>query len=202
MGSAAAAGAGRGGNRQRLKLSGSGIENKGSKGGATKREFMPQFASRRVGKAIPCLGSIRRPSVAGVQGQFEPRSTRRGLQFVGSPRGGDERRDAQADYNQPEPILRAAAAFATSSPSRAHQPLRVLRVLRGEILRNPALWPSRPDRAKLCRMTLASFDDYRAAARRRLPRVLFDYIDGGAYAEHTLARNVERSAGHQRCTSG
>jgi L-lactate dehydrogenase (cytochrome) len=33
--------------------------------------------------------------------------------------------------------------------------------------------------------------DYREAARRRLPRVLFDYIDGGAYAEWTLAENVE-----------
>jgi len=32
--------------------------------------------------------------------------------------------------------------------------------------------------------------DYRLAARRRLPRVLFDYIDGGAYAEQTLAANV------------
>jgi len=32
--------------------------------------------------------------------------------------------------------------------------------------------------------------DYREAARRRLPRVLFDYIDGGAYAEETLAANV------------
>jgi L-lactate dehydrogenase (cytochrome) len=31
--------------------------------------------------------------------------------------------------------------------------------------------------------------DYREAARRRLPRVLFDYIDGGAYAESTLAAN-------------
>jgi len=40
-------------------------------------------------------------------------------------------------------------------------------------------------------MMLASYEDYRAAARRRLPRVLFDYIDGGAYDEHTLARNVE-----------
>ena len=39
-------------------------------------------------------------------------------------------------------------------------------------------------------MMLASFDDYRDAARRRLPRVLFDYIDGGAYAETTLAANV------------
>ncbi len=32
--------------------------------------------------------------------------------------------------------------------------------------------------------------DYREAARRRLPRVLFDYVDGGAYAEWTLAENV------------
>jgi L-lactate dehydrogenase (cytochrome) len=32
--------------------------------------------------------------------------------------------------------------------------------------------------------------DYRDAARRRLPRVLFDYIDGGAYSETTLAANV------------
>ena len=39
-------------------------------------------------------------------------------------------------------------------------------------------------------MMLASFSDYRDAARRRLPRVLFDYIDGGAYDEHTLERNV------------
>jgi L-lactate dehydrogenase (cytochrome) len=32
--------------------------------------------------------------------------------------------------------------------------------------------------------------DYRAAARVRLPRVLFDYIDGGSYAETTLAANI------------
>jgi len=38
--------------------------------------------------------------------------------------------------------------------------------------------------------TIASAADFRAAARRRLPRFLFDYIDGGAYAELTLARNV------------
>ncbi|HWA62716.1 MAG TPA: L-lactate dehydrogenase [Caulobacteraceae bacterium] len=40
-------------------------------------------------------------------------------------------------------------------------------------------------------MTLASVDDYREAARRRLPKVLFDYIDGGSYAEQTLAANVD-----------
>lgn len=32
--------------------------------------------------------------------------------------------------------------------------------------------------------------DYRELARRRLPRFLFDYIDGGSYAETTLKRNV------------
>jgi len=39
-------------------------------------------------------------------------------------------------------------------------------------------------------MIPASIPDYRDAARRRLPRFLFDYIDGGSYAETTLARNV------------
>lgn len=40
-------------------------------------------------------------------------------------------------------------------------------------------------------MTIASIADFREAARRRLPRFLFDYIDGGAYAEVTLRRNVD-----------
>jgi L-lactate dehydrogenase (cytochrome) len=40
----------------------------------------------------------------------------------------------------------------------------------------------------------ASVSDYRAAARRRLPNVLFEYIDGGAYGEVTLRRNVEDMA--------
>ncbi len=36
----------------------------------------------------------------------------------------------------------------------------------------------------------ASADDYRELARRRLPRFLFDYVDGGAGAEQTLAANL------------
>ena len=39
-------------------------------------------------------------------------------------------------------------------------------------------------------MIVSSTTDFREAARRRLPRFLFDYIDGGAYAERTLARNM------------
>ncbi|MDP3971419.1 MAG: L-lactate dehydrogenase, partial [Candidatus Nanopelagicales bacterium] len=35
-----------------------------------------------------------------------------------------------------------------------------------------------------------SVTDYRELARRRLPRQLFDYIDGGSYDETTLADNV------------
>lgn len=37
----------------------------------------------------------------------------------------------------------------------------------------------------------ASVEDFRRAARRRLPRILFEYIDGGSYAEETLRRNEE-----------
>ena len=36
----------------------------------------------------------------------------------------------------------------------------------------------------------ASVSDYRELARRRLPRRLFEYVDGGSYAESTLRRNV------------
>ena len=38
-------------------------------------------------------------------------------------------------------------------------------------------------------MIISSASDYRAAAKRKLPRFLFDYIDGGAYAEHTMRAN-------------
>lgn len=40
-------------------------------------------------------------------------------------------------------------------------------------------------------MIISSANDYRAAAKRRLPPFLFHYIDGGAYDEYTLKRNVE-----------
>ena len=40
-------------------------------------------------------------------------------------------------------------------------------------------------------MIISSPNDYRAAAKRRLPPFLFHYIDGGAYEEYTLKRNVE-----------
>lgn len=40
-------------------------------------------------------------------------------------------------------------------------------------------------------MIISAATDYRAAAQRKLPPFLFHYIDGGAYAEHTLRRNVE-----------
>lgn len=39
-------------------------------------------------------------------------------------------------------------------------------------------------------MIAASAIDYREMARRRLPHFLFEYIDGGSYAEVTLRRNI------------
>ncbi len=39
-------------------------------------------------------------------------------------------------------------------------------------------------------MKAASALDYRALAKRRLPHFLFEYIDGGSYAEVTLRRNI------------
>lgn len=39
-------------------------------------------------------------------------------------------------------------------------------------------------------MIIANIADFREAARRRLPRFLFEYMDGGSYGEVTLGRNV------------
>ena len=39
-------------------------------------------------------------------------------------------------------------------------------------------------------MKAASVTDYRELARKRLPSFLFEYIDGGSYAETTLGRNA------------
>src|SRR3954466_262400 len=36
----------------------------------------------------------------------------------------------------------------------------------------------------------ASASDYRELARRKLPRQLFDYVDGGAYDEATMRANI------------
>ncbi|EFC4441299.1 FMN-dependent L-lactate dehydrogenase LldD [Escherichia coli] len=39
-------------------------------------------------------------------------------------------------------------------------------------------------------MIISAPSDYREAARRRLPRFLFDYIDGGAVTEQTMSENI------------
>ncbi|MCB0961698.1 MAG: alpha-hydroxy-acid oxidizing protein, partial [Acidimicrobiales bacterium] len=43
----------------------------------------------------------------------------------------------------------------------------------------------------------ASVRDYRELARRRIPRQLFDYLDGGAYEEVTMAANMAELSGHK-----
>lgn len=40
-------------------------------------------------------------------------------------------------------------------------------------------------------MKIVNFSGFRTEAQKRLPRFLFEYIDGGSYNEHTLKRNVE-----------
>src|SRR5438105_12125226 len=45
-----------------------------------------------------------------------------------------------------------------------------------------------PDRP--LRLAPATVLDYRELARRKLPRQLFDYVDGGAYEEATMHSNV------------
>src|SRR5450631_4907282 len=38
---------------------------------------------------------------------------------------------------------------------------------------------------------IQSIEDFRDLARRRIPRAIFDYADGGSYEERTLRRNAE-----------
>ena len=51
----------------------------------------------------------------------------------------------------------------------------------------------RPDQStsmptpRSCRRRIVNIEDLRKAAKRRLPRAVFDYIDGGADGEITLA---------------
>ena len=52
-----------------------------------------------------------------------------------------------------------------------------------------------PDRP--LRLAPASVGDYRELARRRLPRQIFDYVDGGAYEESTLRANLADLGGIQ-----
>lgn len=49
--------------------------------------------------------------------------------------------------------------------------------------------PRRRDRS--LRLAPATTDDFRELARRRLPRQLFDYIDGGAFAENSMRANED-----------
>jgi L-lactate dehydrogenase (cytochrome) len=54
-------------------------------------------------------------------------------------------------------------------------------------------------------MIISAPSDCRKADERRLPRFLFDYIDGGAVTERTMKQNVEELASinlRQRVLSG
>ncbi len=50
-------------------------------------------------------------------------------------------------------------------------------------------------------MIISATTDYPAACERKLPPFLFHYIDGGAYAEHTLRPTKKRSQGAVFCWS-
>src|SRR5581483_11264935 len=52
------------------------------------------------------------------------------------------------------------------------------------------LWAVRVRADRPLRLAPATVLDYRELARRRLPRQLFDYLDGGAYEEATMRANV------------
>ncbi len=80
-----------------------------------------------------------------------------------------------AQFDRWPPTVYCASGWVTR-PSRTYKRTR------------ESHYMQRQDRS--LNITPASVRDYRDLARRRLPRQLFDYIDGGAYEEKTMAANV------------
>src|SRR3954454_19579208 len=75
-----------------------------------------------------------------------------------------------------------------SRSSARQERIRPTTRLYGRARKNPAAMRFSADRP--LGVAPATINDYRELARRRLPRQLFDYIDGGAYEETTMRSNV------------
>src|SRR2546426_7482289 len=93
--------------------------------------------------------------------------------FPGEPHGvDDERRDGERASDPPRPQSPAAR------PARC----------RGTAPRPAFARMTRPARA-VASPRVVNIEDLRRLARRRLPKVVFDYVDGGAEGEVTLREN-------------
>src|SRR3954454_11894376 len=75
-----------------------------------------------------------------------------------------------------------------SRSSARQERIRPTTRLYGRARKNPAAMRFSADRP--LGVAPATINDYRELARRRLPRQLFDYVDGGAYEEATMRSNV------------
>ena len=127
-----------------------------------------------------------------------------------------KRRTVQSQSPKPAPISArprrtGSAAAAPSSPQPTFVPVVARTIMGTTIATTPGSsaiarsWRHAVTRTTLCgridgRMRFAADRplgvapatvlDYRELARRRLPRQLFDYVDGGAYEEATMRANV------------
>src|SRR5262249_48702496 len=81
------------------------------------------------------------------------------------------------------PLLACAAARAGLAASERG----MLKTLRSVVRFRPLQFRAADRRLG----AVASVADYRRIARRRLPRGVFDYVDGGAEDELTLCRNSD-----------
>src|SRR5438270_666391 len=103
------------------------------------------------------------------------------------------RRSRATDAPPTSRISRSSATSPATSPS---SPTSRARAATGGSRSKPAPPPNRYARGVRFRadrplqLAPATVLDYRELARRRLPRQLFDYVDGGAYEEGTLRANV------------
>src|SRR5579862_4063336 len=63
-------------------------------------------------------------------------------------------------------------------------------------LRNAAPWP-RIGEARMRVADAVNIEDLHQMAKRRLPKIAFDFIEGGLEDEHGLARNTDAFKKHQ-----
>src|SRR5688572_9823319 len=82
-----------------------------------------------------------------------------------------------------------ARARATTRALIRMQPPRLLDAVHRWTLDGPSQTRMTVDMARVDPPRVANIADLRNAAKNRLPRVVFDYIDGGADAEWTLREN-------------
>ena len=159
----------------------------------------PNRARPRLrGVAAPPARGSRRIRQLGHRGHAEPDSRRHGPAALradprhGHAAGGDPRPRGAGRSTAPT----TAAGASCSSRRRCTSPTRSAHRSAPSPSNEPGVLTTGCAR----RPSLVAVEDYRRAARRALPKMVWAYLDGGAEDERTMRANRTRSS-HGRCGS-